>query len=659
MRSDFYRYAAEQQRQRGGRAWQQRQTGGGGGGGGAALALEWQQQLQRGREWATGILQRGAGGPMMTMVQRFPATDGVGGIRRNEHVVDETPSTTKSTQSTTKSTRGAWDAAAASSIIASAPWLPWRKKDDDGNAYYSSARTNDVERRTIRGGESAKHDDDNGSDDDGGGGGGGGGGGFDKDVLLRYVRLRASVRLRQLGYVGSDFSVHLPPASPVLLFYLVLPSRQDPIRRLARYAVAGATLSWMHSECTKYRRFSPLPILRGVNVRRPNLPPFLPDVDCLRSDGGDDDDGGMETDPAMMAATVASNGMGAATAAAARVSPSSGGTRARSTTTSENNDGGGGEGDGEHSSHDGGHHPWDPFQSFGSVSSIYRTWLEGHNMRAARSAQQRRVRASDQLLSMQKASSPSASSNSTSISSSSSSSKSSTSASATGNADAGYALVTGASSGLGRAISVELARYRIPLILVARDLSRLKALADDIEKHYDVTVRIIQADLSTPDCARRIHDATTSAGLNVDILVNNAGVCAHGDFVDGDDVNMAQMVSVNVGAVTQLSRLYGREMKERRRGRILMVSSMSGVLPGNPGVSVYAATKAYEKSLASSLGREMERYGVGVTCLLPGAVKDTAFAKRSDVEDAACFNFPGYAKTSEYVAGEGVKVRKY
>ena len=80
-----------------------------------------------------------------------------------------------------------------------------------------------------------------------------------------------------LTKVGSDLSVHLPPASPILLFYYFYPSKQDPIRRLVKYTVAGAALSWMHAEATKYRRFSPLPSMRGVNVRQPNLPPFLPE----------------------------------------------------------------------------------------------------------------------------------------------------------------------------------------------------------------------------------------------------------------------------------------------------------------------------------------------------------------------------------------------
>ena len=70
--------------------------------------------------------------------------------------------------------------------------------------------------------------------------------------------------VHQLGCIGSDFSVHLPPASPILLYYFVLPSRQDPMHRLVRYALA--ITSWMHTECIKYQRFLPLPGMRGVNV---------------------------------------------------------------------------------------------------------------------------------------------------------------------------------------------------------------------------------------------------------------------------------------------------------------------------------------------------------------------------------------------------------
>jgi hypothetical protein len=132
--------------------------------------------------------------------------------------------------------------------------LPWGKKKGsgggDGNGVW------------VGSGDDAGTIADNG----GGGGGGVGSFGLDRGVLLRYLRLRVSVLVWQLGYIRSNFSVHLPPASPALLFYFALPLRRDPMRCLVWYAVAGAALSWMHTKCTKYRRFSPLPGMRGVNV---------------------------------------------------------------------------------------------------------------------------------------------------------------------------------------------------------------------------------------------------------------------------------------------------------------------------------------------------------------------------------------------------------
>ena len=210
-------------------------------------------------------------------------------------------------------------------------------------------------------------------------------------------------------------------------------------------------------------------------------------------------------------------------------------------------------------------------------------------------------------------------------------------------------------SGIGRALAIELARYRIPLVLVARDITKLNQVAQEIEKYYNVPCRVLQADLSAPDSASRIHAATKNAGLQIDILINNAGVCDQGEMVEGDIESTTNMIQVNVGSAVQLSQLYGKDMKERRRGRMLFVASIAGAMPGCASVGVYAATKAFEKSLAASLGRELEKYGVGVTCLLPGAVKDTDFASSSDVESAVCFQIPGYAKPPELVAGEGIK----
>jgi len=229
----------------------------------------------------------------------------------------------------------------------------------------------------------------------------------------------------------------------------------------------------------------------------------------------------------------------------------------------------------------------------------------------------------------------------------------------------GYALVTGASKGIGRAIAVELARWSIPLILVARDVTQLITLAEELEACYGVRCHVLPADLSQPGVVDRIYQTTTMAGLKVDLLVNNAGICAQGELVEattgqhdgGEEDELQKMIAINVGAVTALSHRYGRDMKRSRRGRILFVSSVAGAVPGGgPGVATYAATKAYERSLASGLGKELERYGVGVTCIMPGAVKGTAFSAGSHtLEEALCWKVPFYPMEAESIAGRSVR----
>jgi len=215
--------------------------------------------------------------------------------------------------------------------------------------------------------------------------------------------------------------------------------------------------------------------------------------------------------------------------------------------------------------------------------------------------------------------------------------------------------VTGASKGIGRAIAVELARWEIPLILVARDLTKLTALANELEACYGVDCHVLSADLSQPGVVERIYRTTNDAHMRVDILVNNAGVCTRGEMMESEGVHIRRMIDVNVGAVTALSHLYGKDMKARRRGRILFVSSIVGAAPGGPGVAAYSASKAYEKSLALSIGKELERFGVGVTCIMPGAVKGTAFAAESDMEHSVCWKIPFYPMTAPSIASRSVR----
>ena len=216
--------------------------------------------------------------------------------------------------------------------------------------------------------------------------------------------------------------------------------------------------------------------------------------------------------------------------------------------------------------------------------------------------------------------------------------------------DVGFALVTGASKGIGRAIAVELARWEIPMILVARDVEKLSNLAYDLEACYGVKCCVLGADLSKMDAAERIHEATTEAGISVDILVNNAGIASEGLAVDAKTSDIEKMIMLNSLTYAKLSQLYGQDMKKKRRGRILMLSSMAGLCSASPNTAIYGACKAFGKSLSLSMAKEMEPYGVGVTCLIPGPVADTDFRESSGTHKALCWYLPFYCRTPDVVA---------
>lgn len=118
--------------------------------------------------------------------------------------------------------------------------------------------------------------------------------------------------------------------------------------------------------------------------------------------------------------------------------------------------------------------------------------------------------------------------------------------------------------------------------------------------------------------------------------------------------DIERMVVLNTLSYAKLAQLYGQDMKKKRRGRILMVSSMAGLCSASPNTAVYGATKAFGKSLALGMAKEMEPYGVGVTCLLPGAVRDTQFRDRSGTKRALCWSLPFYPRPADVVAHQGV-----
>jgi uncharacterized protein len=180
-----------------------------------------------------------------------------------------------------------------------------------------------------------------------------------------------------------------------------------------------------------------------------------------------------------------------------------------------------------------------------------------------------------------------------------------------------WALVTGASAGIGEAFAVELAAAGVNLVLTARRKERLEAIAARLTAEHKVQVRIIVADLEQPEAPERIFAETEAAGLTIDVLVNNAGFGYYGEFGKGDPARQAAMVQVNCTAVVVLTNLFLPKMMERHRGDILIVASTASYQPV-PYLATYAATKVFDRFLAEAIAEEVRKYGIHVSALCPG-----------------------------------------
>ena len=177
------------------------------------------------------------------------------------------------------------------------------------------------------------------------------------------------------------------------------------------------------------------------------------------------------------------------------------------------------------------------------------------------------------------------------------------------------ALITGASAGLGVEFARQLAARGYRLILAARRKDRLDALAAELGN-----ARVIAIDLAEPGAAAALIAECDAAGAQVDLLVNNAGFGLRGPFTKLDAGRQREMIDLNVGALTDLCRLIGPRMAERRSGAILNVASTAAFQPG-PKMAVYFATKAYVLSFTEALHEELKPFGVKVSALCPGPTR--------------------------------------
>lgn len=209
-----------------------------------------------------------------------------------------------------------------------------------------------------------------------------------------------------------------------------------------------------------------------------------------------------------------------------------------------------------------------------------------------------------------------------------------------------WALITGASAGIGVALARELARHGAKLILTARRLERLEALAAELGGK-GAEVRTIVADLNDRAAPQQIFDATEGAGIPVDILVDNAGLGQFGAFVSNSMEQELSQVRVNCEAVVHIARLFVLRMVERRRGWVLITASTASFQP-LPYFSTYAATKAFDRFFAVGLAHEVGHFGVKVTALCPASTESEFF----EVAHASVFR--RRVQSAEEVARIGV-----
>lgn len=202
-----------------------------------------------------------------------------------------------------------------------------------------------------------------------------------------------------------------------------------------------------------------------------------------------------------------------------------------------------------------------------------------------------------------------------------------------------YALVTGASGGIGQQFAMQLAKQGWSLILVGRNEAKLEAVRAGLIGASAARSIIIPCDLSRSGAAERLYQACAEQALTVELLVNNAGSGVFGESLGIAPGAVEAMVNLNISSLTNLCALFGKDMKSRGSGQILNVGSFAG-LNATPYFASYAATKSYVLDYTLALRSELARTGVVVTCLLPGYV-------RTDFDDNAGIQSQSYKSFSK------------
>lgn len=216
-----------------------------------------------------------------------------------------------------------------------------------------------------------------------------------------------------------------------------------------------------------------------------------------------------------------------------------------------------------------------------------------------------------------------------------------------------YALITGASTGLGKDFAHSLAKLGYTPILVARSVNKLKSLATEIKQKYGLDSIVIAQDLSVANASEKVYKAVKKLKLHVSCLVNNAGYGLNGEFHKNSFLEESKMIQLNVTTLAELCHLFLQEMVSNKDGYILNVASTAAFQPG-PFMTNYYATKAYVLSLSEGLAEEVKDYGVTVSCLCPGPTK-TEFFERANMTGSKLVQSSFLAMNSQEVVDIGLK----
>ena len=194
-----------------------------------------------------------------------------------------------------------------------------------------------------------------------------------------------------------------------------------------------------------------------------------------------------------------------------------------------------------------------------------------------------------------------------------------------------YALITGATSGIGYELAKLFAQDQYNLVLISRDQQELEAKAEELKK-YGVDVITMAKDLFIYDQAFSIHSELKSQGIEIDVLVNDAGQGVYGEFKDTDIQRELDIVNLNIGSLLILTKDFLKDMISRNSGKILNLASIASKVPG-PWQSVYHGTKAFVLSFSEAIREEVKDYDITITALMPGAT-DTDFFNKAEMNDS-------------------------